>query len=161
MVDVNQVLRRQLKFSCQNCIMGDIDKLARGRVRSTGNWSPGRIVQHITEMINGSLDGFPPEMKAPIVIRIPARFLKKRMLGRPWQPGIRLPKQFEALLPPGDIEFETARENLRRAVRRLETEQMQAKSPVFGPMSHQDWMKLHCRHAELHFSFLHPEEAAT
>ena len=37
-------------------------------------------------------------------------------------------------------------------------ERMSKPSPVFGPMTHEEWEQLHCRHAELHFSFIHKDE---
>ena len=33
---------------------------------------------------------------------------------------------------------------------------MEAPSPIFGPLTHAEWMALQCRHSELHLSFLHP-----
>jgi hypothetical protein len=34
---------------------------------------------------------------------------------------------------------------------------MTATSPVLGRLSHEQWVQFHCRHAEMHFSFMHPE----
>jgi len=156
MIDTAKVTdRRELKFSCQNCIVNDIDKLvASGEVTSIGNWPPGKIVQHIADQINMSIDGFPK--RAPLPIRLGGKMMFKKILSGGMKPGINLPPDFEAMLPPEDTPFADAVENLHKAAGRLENEQMNAEHPVFGKLSHGDWMKLHCRHAEMHFSFLKP-----
>jgi Protein of unknown function (DUF1569) len=160
MVDVKKVPRRELKFSCENCIIGDIDKLAQGPIETTGNWTAGMIVQHVTQLIELSLDGFPEHYRGALPMRIMAKIMRGRILSKPWSAGYKLPPRFEALAPPEDITFEEAHENLRRAIGRLKSEQMTAKSAILGEMEHADWMKLHCRHAELHFGFLRPGEPA-
>lgn len=33
---------------------------------------------------------------------------------------------------------------------------MKHPSPLFGPLTNDAWIQAHCRHAELHHSFIHP-----
>jgi hypothetical protein len=45
---------------------------------------------------------------------------------------------------------------MRSAFERLSNHAPTISNLVFGPMSHEDWIKLNLRHAELHLSFFHP-----
>ena len=45
---------------------------------------------------------------------------------------------------------------LRDAVTRAVSEGMKKQHAVLGPLTDDEWVKFHCRHAELHFSFLMP-----
>ncbi|MCK4873896.1 MAG: DUF1569 domain-containing protein [Phycisphaerales bacterium] len=149
--------RRTLQFSCQNCILGDVRKLSQGDVRSTGNWKPGQIVQHIADQINRSIDGF--EQRMPIVFRLVGSLIRKRVIRKPMKPGIRLPERFEAMLPPDDISFEQAAANIEQTIGRLKDKRMTAAHPLFGRLTHEQWMRLHCHHAEMHLSFIHMVES--
>jgi hypothetical protein len=54
------------------------------------------------------------------------------------------------------ITAQEALEQLRKAVARLRAEKMTARHPVFGRITHDEWARLHLRHAELHLSFAVP-----
>ena len=47
-------------------------------------------------------------------------------------------------------------EMFRRSIQRLEKTPPPMPSPVFGPMTHDEWKRLAMRHAELHLSFFKP-----
>lgn len=47
--------------------------------------------------------------------------------------------------------------DLQAAFARLAAQVPMRPNPIFGKMSHEEWIKLHLRHAELHQSFFHPE----
>ena len=70
--------------------------------------------------------------------------------------GFNLPRMAADLLPP-PTSTEEGRQSLRQALRRLLTETNRAVHPLFGPMTVEEWTQLHCRHAELHLSFLEQE----
>ncbi len=57
-------------------------------------------------------------------------------------------------MPPADVTWEDAVEHLRTIISRAKDEGMTGRSPVFGQLTHDEWVQMHCRHAELHFSFL-------
>jgi hypothetical protein len=58
-------------------------------------------------------------------------------------------------IEPCEVDEGLAR--LQAAYHRLATETPTHTSPVFGPLTHQQWIKFHLRHAELHLSFFHPQ----
>ena len=148
--------RRELHFSSMADIVEDVEYLAAGDPpRSAGNWTSAQIVEHVGRIIDASIEGFPTP-KAALPLRFIAWLFRRIVLTRPMQPGIKLPPKFEALLPDHGIIWDDAVDRFRAVHNKLATRQMTQPSPVFGRLSHQQWEQLHCRHAEMHFSFMHP-----
>lgn len=150
--------RRTLSFSSMDDILRDVDALDSAATRhATGNWSPAEVVQHVAKLIEFSLDGFTFTMPWPI--RAFGRLVRGSALRRPMKPGLKFPKSAApALEPDPNIPWEVAVKRLRTAIGRINAgERMTQPSPVLGDMSHEDWVKLHCRHSEMHLSFVHPE----
>ena len=57
--------------------------------------------------------------------------------------------------PRQGVAFEVALARLRRVLDRLDRgERMEQRSPAFGAMSHDEWLRLHLGHAQLHLGFL-------
>ena len=77
------------------------------------------------------------------------------MVTEGFSPGIQLPDDMQHLVPSAECGWDDALSKLRQVVSRTQTERMGADHPVLGPMSHEQWVQFHCRHAELHFSFVH------
>lgn len=149
--------RRALSFSSMDDIRRDVEALdAAGQRSAAGNWTPAQIVDHITRMIEFSLDGFTFTMPWPI--RAFGRLVRGVALRRPMKPGLKLPVRAGALEPDPHTTWDAAVRRFRTACDRIAGgETMTEPSPVLGAMSHDDWVKLHCRHAEMHLSFVHPE----
>lgn len=154
--------RRNLRFSSLEEIRRDVDAIAEahqaGTLRTTGNWSPGQILQHCAKFMRLSMDGFPPG-GPPWIFRVIAKLLfkKKATRGEPMPPGIKLPKGASFLLPEDGVAFETGLADMQNIFKRLDDgEKFTKPSPLFGPLTHEQWSALHCGHCSLHFSFLHP-----
>ena len=73
-------------------------------------------------------------------------------------PGFKLPPQGEAELGPPPTTLADGIESIRRAIGRLKTETTRAPHPVLRVLSNDQWNQLHCRHSELHLSFVVPVE---
>jgi hypothetical protein len=149
--------RRQLTFNQLADVLADVEMLANAKqIRHLGNWPPGQVLEHLTHVMNGSIDGFP--QRPPRVIRFFLRLLfKKRFLTRPMSPGFNLPRRMEANMVPAAVPFPEALERFRRAFQRLQTETPGAEHPALGAFTPEEWQVVHCRHSELHLSFLIPE----
>ena len=147
--------RRHLRFNTLDDILADVDRLAQGKVRALGNWSPGQILKHLATVMNGSIDGLP--LKAPWFIRVAAKLFKNRFLTKPMPAGFALPKAAAAHLVPGDTSWEEGLLAIRTAIQRMKTDPQRKPSPYLGELTHAQWDQLHCRHSELHLSFLVPE----
>lgn len=149
--------RRELHFSAMQDIQADVEYLDSGDPpRTSGNWTAGQIVQHVSRFIGFSIDGF-PEARLALPLRVLGRLLRGRVLVNPLRSGFRFPRRFEFLAPTPGITWEDAVAGFRETMARLATEKMTATSPVLGRLSHEQWVQFHCRHAEMHFSFMHPE----
>ena len=151
--------RRTLSFATLDEFLADAEALAAGRHRTLGNWTYGQILGHLASAMHNSMDGFP--FQAPWLVRhLIAPFVKNSAFTKPQKPGFKLPKNAAKYMPAATLKVEDALADCRRAVERLGTEIPSAKHPFFGAMASEEWMALHLRHAELHMSFVVPDEAA-
>jgi len=154
-VDTKKAQRRQLRFDSLAEMKAEIDRLAAGNVRTTGNWSLAQAIDHLATIIEGSLDGIPAS--APWFIRLLSPLFRNHALHKGIDPGIRLTGKMRVILPRDDVTLDEAMSRMNRVFARLGSgERMNQRSPVFGAMTHDDWTLLHLRHGELHFSFIHP-----
>jgi Protein of unknown function (DUF1569) len=150
--------RRQLHFETIGDILADVDRLNQGKVKPLGNWSGGQILTHLAVVMNGSIEGTSFRFAWPL--RLLGRLMKRRILSRGMTPGFQLKgRAAQGLIPPA-TSWEEGLHTFRQAVHRLQTETKREPSPFFGPMTREEWDQLHCRHAELHLSFLVPEQSA-
>lgn len=145
--------RRRLHFDHPRQIVEDAQRVAQGRFQPLGNLSAGQIFMHLARSIDISIDGLPERPAWPI--RFLARTVfKKWILTRPMRAGVRLPDKFSRRLIPPETTTEAGLKGLREAVARLESTRRRRPSPLLGPLTVDEWNQLHCRHAELHLSFL-------
>ncbi len=154
MVDKTQLPRRRVQYADLDDLLADAERLVDLQAPTTGNWSVGQILEHLALVMDKSIDGFetPP---LPWVVRLVFRlFLKKKILNRPMQPGLKLPKRAEQEIVVDSIDERKALAHLKQAVQRLKTETDRKPSPILGRLSVDEWNRLHVRHAEMHMSFI-------
>jgi hypothetical protein len=164
-IDTTKVVqRRQLRFESLNDIAAEVERLASAQeVRALGNWSSGQVLQHLASTMNNSIDGFPefaPPALRPIVpvFRLFMRlFLKRRFLTQTMPPGFKLPVSAAHLLPQ-PTDWPAGLAAFRAAVERQQQQAPGAAHPALGKLAPTEWVSLHCRHSELHLSFLVPGE---
>jgi hypothetical protein len=154
--------RRQLRFNSLDDILADVDRLARAReIQRLGNCSPGQVLQHLAAAFNKSIDGY--ENPVPAVLRVVLRLLMKRkFLTEPLSAGFRLPAKAQQEMWSDSSNPSSVSEGadaIRRSVGRLQAETHRAPHPVVGPLTVDEWNQFHCRHAEMHLSFLVPVES--
>jgi len=155
-VATNIPQRRTLHFDTINQILADIDQLEiakqQGKLRSLGNWSPGQNLGHLASWIDYSYDGVP--FRVPFIARIVLRPMKKMFLYKPMRPGARIPKVPGGTAGIDEIPFEEGLDRFRKNLARLKSDPPSGPHAVFGPLTHEEWIAQHLRHAELHLSFL-------
>ncbi|MFG0293816.1 MAG: DUF1569 domain-containing protein [Phycisphaerales bacterium JB050] len=158
-VETKTAPKRDLKFTCMNCLKDELGRLeqanTKGELVTTGNWSAGQILSHCAIFMRCSFDGFPS--RAPARLRVIARlmFKKKAVSGAPMPSGFQLPKQASFMLPAPEVPFEQGMGELREQVARLDAgEQFSHPSPVLGPLTHEEWVKLHLAHCMMHLGFM-------
>lgn len=153
--------RRKLIFTTMAEILDDIkmldDAVKEGKtIVATGNWTPAQIIEHVVYFVDGSMDGF--DFKAPLVLRIFGKFARLFILNKPMKPGFKLPAKMSMVIASPKSTWPDAVTHAHQAILRVEAgKQMTKRSPLLGKMTHEDWVKLHCRHAEMHFSFIKVE----
>jgi hypothetical protein len=155
MIDTTKVEgRRRLHFETLDDIGANVEQLARGHVRSLGNWTPGQVLQHLSLAMTYSIDGFPT--RAPFFLRMLGKVFKKRILSKGMSPGFKLGEKDARALVPGPTNWEDGLTAFRTALKRMQTETTRAPHGFFGFLTHEEYIQLHCRHSELHLSFLVP-----
>ncbi|MCZ6836823.1 MAG: DUF1569 domain-containing protein [Planctomycetota bacterium] len=147
--------RRSIRFDSMEAILEDAETLAGGSIRATGNCTPSQIFQHVARAIHNSIDGYDvlgPERER----KIAARRDRDQLLSQGLPPGIKLEGEMARYAPTEDVTLGEAMAYLRAGVERTRNERMEAVHPFLDTMDHEQWIQFHCRHAELHFSFLFP-----
>jgi hypothetical protein len=131
--------------------------VAAGTIRPLGNWSPAQVLWHIAKLIELSFDGFPFRYRrGPVWLTRLLRFLSWRWLIKlAFRPGFTNPSYAAVLEPDPALTLDTAMTYLRQQIARIRSgERMTRESGVEGPYTHDQWVYVYLRHAELHLSFL-------
>jgi hypothetical protein len=148
--------RRTLRFENLDQAIADARSLAEleqaGRIKAIGNWTLGQSLNHLACWVDYGYDGAP--LKVPLVIRLIMRPLKSRILHKSMRAGTRIPGVKDGTLATDPAPTGEALPHFVRGFERLKTESPGRPSPLFGELSHAEWIALHLRHAELHLSFL-------
>ncbi len=159
-VNTKKAARRSLSFHCTKCVREELARLqaahAAGTLSHTGNWTEGEILEHVAKMWMMAFDGFPESARPPLIIKLIARLMKGKFTsGKTLPPGFKLPKQARFMLPAPGTSFEVGMQKMIRVLDRIDAgERMTIPSPAFGRLTHDEWMRLHLSHAQLHFGFL-------
>lgn len=147
--------RRKLHFHTMQDILDDVETLASGPVESLGKWTPAQNIDHIRRLIHIAHRGV--DFKMPLPFRVIGKVFKGYFLKAPFRAGFKTVDIFE---PPAEITMQEAVEAFRAEMAIADRPgAMSHPSPLLGTMTHEQWVQLHCRHAELHLSFLVPASA--
>jgi hypothetical protein len=68
--------------------------------------------------------------------------------------GVRIPGIAGGTCATEAVPLEDGVSRLRRSFERLKAQAPTHPSVIFGPMTHDEWIKINLRHAELHLSYL-------
>ena len=160
-INTAKVKRRKLWFHCIDELLSELERIEKaertGRLRTTGNWSAGQILAHLSAWIEYGWEGYPigspPFFIKWILVRMARRYIRKGM-----QAGVMIPRVEGGTMGQELMPTNEALSRLRKSLIRLQSaEKAMHDSPAFGPMSHEDRIQLNLRHAELHLSFLELE----
>jgi hypothetical protein len=157
--------RRVLHFESVDLLAAEIERIVAaqhaGHLAALGNWTPAQIFEHLARFIEFSYEGFPFRASWPVrTVSYAAKWIAwKRFVDWSLRPGFRIPAYADALEPDPWADFDVATARLHAALLRIRRGQpMRAPSPFEGAISHEQWVYVHLRHAELHLSFLDPHE---
>ena len=150
--------RRMLRFESIDQVLAEVDRLVvaerAGRLRRLGNWTLGQALGHLTVWAEYSYTGSP--LKPPFFIKWMLRLRKQKFLHEPMRAGVKIPGVEGGTLATDPMPLDEALVRLRRVMERLKTEVPTAPNTIFGPLTHDEWIAINLRHAELHLGFLVP-----
>ena len=157
-IDTAKVEHRTLHFNTINDVHAEIDRIAAsdraGTLRTTGNWSAGQTFGHLAAWINYAYEGYPT--KPPWIIKLILKFQKNKFMRGPLPRGVRIPGSPGGTYGVEPLSTQEGYDRAVRALNRLKAAPPSGPNVIFGPLSHQEWMTMHQRHAELHLGYLHP-----
>ena len=152
--------RRKLRFTSVDDVIAEAERLAgaerEGRLKQLGNWTLGQIINHLATWAEFAYCGYPPSVRAPLPVRMILRMLRNKILTQGMTPGINIRGIPGGTLGTERVPTEQALPRLRAALETLRQTCPPGPNPVFGRMSHDQWIALNLRHAELHFGYLVP-----
>lgn len=157
-IDTAKAEHRALRFNTINEVLAEIDRIAAaeraGKLRSSGNWSAGQTFGHLAAWINYAYEGYPT--KPPWIIKLILKFQKNKFMRGPLPRGVRIPGSPDGTYGVEPLSTQEGHDRVVRALNRLKAAPPAGPNVIFGPLSHQEWMTMHQRHAELHLGYLHP-----
>jgi hypothetical protein len=159
-VDTGKVTgRRTLRFNSVEDLFRDAQMLLAaekaGTLKRLGNWTLGQAFGHIAAWAEFPLNGYPPDLQPPWFVKlIVGRFKNKYLAGLP--AGKRIPGIKEGTKATEVMTSDAGLDRMQRAYQRLQAQAPTLPNPLFGPLTHAEWLALNLRHAELHLSFFVP-----
>lgn len=151
--------RRSLRFESLAEVLQDAEQVASVPHRNLGNWSTGQIFQHLAKTIHTAIDGM--DYRPFFLIRWGALLVKNSFFTKTMRPGFRAPQgALKAVGVDDVVSTEDGLSQLREAIERFQTTPERADHMVFGYLTESEHEMIQLRHAELHLSFIVPEEPA-
>ncbi len=147
--------RRQLRFASLDEVMPEVERLLAGHA-TVGAWSLGQILDHLAfaldRVARGPAASEPPTAEQQEVHR---RFFA----GDRFPDGIELPSAFS---PPPNDDPGAAAEALRAAIAAFAARTAPFPAhPRLGPLTGEEWVKLHRMHCAHHLGFVVPTGASS
>lgn len=161
LVDTKLVMnRRSLHYESLGEFLVDAQCLAQGTTQTLGNWTLAQIFDHVSRSLRVAVEG--TDAWFPWPARCVLRFARRKIMSRPMKPGFHVPRNLEQVLRPGEgLTADESLQNLHEAICRFQSASQLARHPAFGKLTRDEWQQLTLRHAELHMSFVIPDEACS
>jgi len=151
-------LARTLHFEALDDLLAEAKRIAaRPDAPTRGNWSPAQNIWHVARYIQASVEGYP--FTSPLWMRLLGPLLKRRMISKPMATGFNAPANVKRHMEPtgnaaGEVTMDTAIALMQAQVDAAKAKGFIPANPVFGKMTKDQWVALHCRHAEMHFGLI-------
>jgi Protein of unknown function (DUF1569) len=148
--------RRSLRFETLDDAILDARHLCEieqaGKLRTSGSWTLGQALNHLATWVDYAYDGAP--VRVPFFIPWVMTLLKNKVLNQAMKTGARIPGVKDGTIATEIVPAPDSFIHLQKSYDRLANQVPAQPSPLFGRLTHTEWIKLHLRHAELHLSFL-------
>jgi hypothetical protein len=153
--------RRPVCLQTLEDLVAEVDRIvtaaAAGKVRPLGNWTAAQALWHLGKLMELSFDGFPFRYRRapPWLTRLLRRVSWRWLIALAFRPGFHNPPEAAVLEPDPSLSLDAAASYLRQQIARIQNgERMTQESSVEGSYSHDQWVYIHLRHAELHLRLL-------
>jgi hypothetical protein len=151
--------RRKPTFATLDDVVRDAERLLAKGYERAGNWDLAQVCLHLAEWLRFPVEGFP---KVPLLLR-PPLWVVRTALGAKLKAKV-LANGFDAGTRTMPQTVFAAGEDATAAVSKLKAAADQLKahagpihpSPLFGPMTKDEAVRLQLKHCEHHLSFLVP-----
>ena len=152
---------RRLRFNSLYDIRQDAERLSTAKhVDQLGTWTAGQAFEHLAKSLLSSI--WQSKAVLPLWNRMIAKVGKPFLLRYGLPAGIQIASISEVaakeFLPRERVTKNEGLRELKRAIATVSVHEMSARHNLFGKMSHKDWERMHCRHAELHLRLLLPTD---
>jgi Protein of unknown function (DUF1569) len=159
-VDTGKVTaRRKLTFDSIDQVLAEVDRLVEaertGRLSQVGNWSLAQALGHLSTWAEYAYAGYP--LKTPFFIKWILRSRKQKFIHGPMRAGVKIPGVPGGTLATDPIRLEEGLGRMHRVMARLKSQAPTLVHPIFGPLSHDEWIAINLRHVELHLGFQVPK----
>ncbi|MFN3158106.1 MAG: DUF1569 domain-containing protein [Rubinisphaera brasiliensis] len=150
--------RREVHLETLDEFSREVDRLANQPTRVLGNWTLGQIFEHLARGLEAAVDGL--DYRPPLWMRVTGPALKFVILKTSMRPGMKLPDQAAVHFRPGDATTtEEGRARLQAVIGRCQATEERPRHPIFGKWTAAQANKFNLMHAELHLSFVIPEDS--
>ena len=153
--------RRKLRFESVDDALGEAGRLVEseraGRLGRVGNWSLGQSLGHLATWANFAFEGYPSAVRAPLPVRMILRLMRGRILNEGMMSGVKIRGIPEGTLGLDPMDPDEGLRRFRAAMERLRSTAPTIDNPAFGRLTHEQWIQLNLRHAELHLGNLLPQ----
>lgn len=149
--------RRELTLNTLDDVVAEVERLAAGKVTTTGKHGFAQIVRHLA-LTNNMMTGRIAVPKPPLIMRLLLPFIRSAILKGPVKPGVRLPAKAEAVFWSDEpISVLDAVQMLKESVVYYKQHGPLPVHPIFGKATREQLDRLTCSHAAMHLSFVHPD----
>lgn len=158
MIDTKKARRRDLRFHNLSDLEREVERLAAGeragRLACHGNWTLGQALGHLAAWMDYFYIGF-PMARPSLPIRLIGRYLMKpSFLNGKMPVGTRIPGAKDGTYATDRLSLDEGIARFKAAIGRVRNGEVPVHhSPIFGPLTHDELMRLSMRHAELHLGF--------
>ncbi len=139
---------RDVRYADVHAILEDVRKLRRGGCRGLGRWTLGQACYHLAVSFDGSMDGFGVSRHRVMRVLFGRRALRQIFASGRIDAGMTVTTRLD---PPGDVGLEDGERRLIESVERYVSHSGSLSiHPFFGPLTREEWDRLHCIHAAHH-----------
>lgn len=151
-------MRRELRFQTLDDARAELDRLEKGPVETTGNWSYFQILAHCAKAINASMRGFSTK-KSWFLRRLVGPLALRKVFKQGFIPAgaVSSAKGVSVQRVEGDEKAILA--ELKKLINEFEGYNGPlAEHPFFGKLNKKQWTRLAVMHLANHLGYAKPKE---